>query len=272
MPWYESRSGNQLWYEERGEGAPIVLLHGWCMSSAVWKYQLEELAASYRVLAPDLRGHGRSRSPSEILDFGGFAVDLIDLFDFLGLSGVVLVGWSMGAQIALQACAGLSDRLAALVLVSATPCFTASADFPHALSDKEASGMRLKVQRNTRRALDGFYTRLFAEGELESHSRAAEITHLLSSIESPDTVAVLDSLDALTSADMRPLLAAITAPTLIVNGERDRICLPAASHYLKTHIQGAEQKVFPRCGHAPFLTYSDQFNAEIIRFIRSISE
>ena len=266
MSWYESRSGNQLPYEERGAGAPIVMLHGWCMSSAVWKYQLEGLAASHRILAPDLRGHGRSRSQSENLSFAGFTEDLIDLFDSLGLSGVVLVGWSMGAQIALQACAGLSSRLAGLVLVSATPRFTASADFPHALADKEASGMRLKVQRNTRRALDGFYTRLFAEGELESHSRAAEITHLLSSIESPDTAAVLDSLDALTSADMCPLLAAITNPTLIINGEQDRICLPPASQYLKTHIQGAEQKVFPNCGHAPFLTYSDQFNAEIIRF------
>jgi pimeloyl-ACP methyl ester esterase len=272
MPWYESRSGNPLWYEERGTGAPIVLLHGWCMSSAVWKYQFEGLAASYRVLAPDLRGHGRSRAESDGLDFDGFAADLIDLFDFLGLSDVVLVGWSMGAQIALQACAGLSDTLAGLVLVSATPCFTASADFPYALADKEASGMRLKVQRNTRRALDGFYTRLFAEGELENHSRAPELTHLLSSIESPDTAAVLDSLDALTRADMRTLLAAITAPTLIVNGERDQICLPAASHYLKTHIQGAEQKMFPNCGHVPFLTYCDQFNAEIIRFIRSLSE
>ena len=283
MPWYANRRGEKLWYEDEGAGCPVVLVHGWCMSSAVWKYQFEGFSGSthdsyqesshdsLRLLAPDLRGHGRSRGISGHLNFDSFANDLVDLFDCLELSKVVLVGWSMGAQIALQSCAELSGRLAGMALVSATPRFTASDDFPHGLADNEASGMRLKMKRNMRRALDGFYTRLFAEGEFESHSFASEIKQLLSSIESPDIAAVLDALDALTRTDMRHLLATITIPTLIVNGAQDRICMPQASNYLKTHIPGAEQTVFPHCGHAPFLTHSHQFNAEIIRFARSIS-
>lgn len=272
MPWYQNRIGEQLWYEDGGAGCPVVLLHGWCMSSAVWKYQFAGLAGSMRLLAPDLRGHGRSREISGGLDFDGFARDLADLFEALGLAKAILVGWSMGAQIALQAYAELSNRLAGLVLVSATPSFTASADFPHALAGKEASGMRLKVQRNTQRALNGFYSRLFAEGELEGHPSAAEITQQLSSITSPDTAAVLDALDALARTDMRHLLEAIAVPALILNGAEDRICLPEASSYLKAHISGAAQVVFPLCGHAPFLTQSDRFNAEITRFARSVRE
>jgi len=275
MPWYENRSGERLWYEDEGEGCPVVLLHGWCMSSAVWRYQYGGLAGSIhapvRLIAPDLRGHGRSRGISGQMNFAVFATDLVDLFDSLELERVVLVGWSMGAQIALQSCAGLSGRLAGMVLVSATPRFTASVDFPFGLADKEAGGMRLKVQRNTRRALDGFYTLLFAEGELESHPAAADIRQLLASIPSPDTAAVLEALDALVRTDMRRLLATITIPTMILNGALDRICLPEASSYLKEHIPGALQVVFPDCGHAPFLTRSDQFNAGIIRFARSIS-
>jgi pimeloyl-[acyl-carrier protein] methyl ester esterase len=270
MPWYQNRRGEQFWYEDEGKGCPVVLLHGWCMSSAVWKYQYDGLSSSMRLLAPDLRGHGRSREISGGLGFEGFASDLVDLFDTLGLSKAVLVGWSMGAQIALQASAELSGRLAGMVLVSATPRFTASDDFPHALASKEAGGMRLKVQRSTRRALDGFYSRLFAENELESHSFAAEIKQLLSTIPSPDTDAALDALDALIRTDMRGLLDAIALPTLIVNGAQDRICLPQASCYLKEHIQGAEQTVFPLSGHAPFLTQSHRFNAEITRFARSV--
>lgn len=276
MPWYENRRGERLWYEDEGEGCPVVLVHGWCMSSSVWKYQLDGLAGSspgsMRLLAPDLRGHGRSREVSGHLDFDRFSQDLVDLFDRLNLAKVVLVGWSMGAQIALQSCAELSGRLAGMVLVSATPRFTASEDFPHALVATEASGMRLKVQRNTQRALNGFYTRLFTEGELEGHPSASEIKQLLSSITSPDTAAVLDALDALSRTDMRHLLSGITKPTLIVNGAQDRICLPQASSYLKEHIQDAEQTVFPHCGHAPFLTYSHLFNAELIRFARSVCE
>lgn len=276
MSWYGNRRGGQLWYEDSGAGYPVVLLHGWCMSSAVWRYQFDGLSGPFtaplRLIAPDLRGHGRSRKITGNLNFNGFVEDLIDLFDTLGLVKVILVGWSMGAQIALQSCAELSGRLAGMLLVSATPRFTASDDFPYGLAPKEASGMRLKVQRNTVRALNGFYTRMVAEGELEAHSSGAEIKQLLRAIESPETVDVLEALDALVQADMRSLLPEIAVPTLIVNGGQDKICLPEASCYLKSCIPGAEQIVYPVCGHAPFLTQGDQFNAELIRFARRACE
>lgn len=270
MSWYQNRCGEQLWYEDQGIGCPVVLVHGWCMSSAVWNYQFAGLSGALRLLAPDLRGHGRSRGSAGHMSFDNFANDLIDMFDCLELSKVILVGWSMGAQIALHASIELSDRLAGLVLVSATPRFTASDDFPFGLDVSEAAGMRLKVQRNTQRALDGFISRLFAEGELEGHPRALEIKQLLSEIPSPDSAAVLDALETLTRADMRHVLASIAIPTLILNGTHDRICLPQASTYLKKHIPGAEQTVIPCCGHAPFLTQSKLFNAEIIRFSNGI--
>jgi len=276
MPWYANRRGEPLWYEDGGAECPVVLIHGWCMSSAVWKYQFDGLAGSFpapfRLLAPDLRGHGRSRGISGDLNFNSFTEDLVDLFDTLDLAKGILVGWSMGAQIALQSCAELSGRLAGMVLVSATPRFTASDDFPHALAANEASGMRLKVQRNAQRALAGFYTRLFANGELEATSSASEIKQLLATIAPPETTDVLDALEALARADMRQLLPAITIPTLIVNGGQDQICLPQASCYLKAHIPGAEQIMYPHCGHAPFLTHSDQFNTELIRFARRVCE
>ena len=270
MALYLNRRGERLWYEDEGVGCPVVLVHGWCMSSAVWKYQLTGLKGSFRLLAPDLRGHGRSRETSGQLGFNSFAEDLVDLFDALGLAKVVLVGWSMGAQIALQASAELSGMLAGMVLVSATPSFTATDDFPHALARNEASGMRLKVQRNKERALNGFYTRMFAEGELEVHPAAAEIKQLLSEITSPDTADALEALDALSEADMCPLLPAVNVPTLILNGGQDQICLPQASSYLKANVSGAEQIVYPHCGHAPFLTHSEQFNADFICFARRV--
>lgn len=270
MPWYESRNGEMLWYEDKGAGCPVVLVHGWCMSSAIWAYQFDDLTASVRLIAPDLRGHGRSREITEHLDFGRFADDLVDLFETLDLSRVVLAGWSMGAQVALQASAGLSGRLAGLVLVSATPRFTASADFPHGLNDSEVRGMHLNVQRNQKRALDRFYSRLFAEGELERHDSAHEIKQLLSELVAPDTAAVLDALDALAGADMRILLDTVSLPTVIVNGAQDRICLPEASRYLKTHINGAVQTLFPGCGHVPFLTHRHEFNDIIIGFVRRV--
>jgi pimeloyl-[acyl-carrier protein] methyl ester esterase len=268
MPWYENRSGEKLWYEDRGAGCPVVLVHGWCMSSAVWKYQFDGLAASVRLIAPDLRGHGHSKGIATQMGFDGFVNDLADLFNELDLSGAVLAGWSMGAQIALQAYAELSGRLAGLVLVSATPCFTVCDGFAHGLSASEARGMRLKVERNIRRALDGFHSRLFTKVELENHPSSPDIQQILAQIELPDTAAALDALDALAGTDMRPLLAGIDPPVLIVNGAEDQICLPQASCYLSEHIAGAEHIVFPGCGHVPFLTRSHQFNDGLTRFCK----
>jgi pimeloyl-[acyl-carrier protein] methyl ester esterase len=270
MPFFVNRSGEKLWFEEAGTGTALLLVHGWCMSSAVWHYQFRDLQSSFRVVAPDLRGHGYSRDVSGRLDFECFAADLADLISFLDLRRVVLVGWSMGAQIALQAYREISDRLAALVLVSATPCFTAKTDFPYGLTWHESAGMKKKVGRNSNRAVEGFHVRMFMEGELSYLPLADKIRALLAEIEPPDAVATLAALESLASADMRNLLPQINIPTLIMNGDGDNICLPTASSFLAENIQSAQHKVFPHSGHAPFLTRHCEFNAEIIRFVERV--
>lgn len=270
MPFFENRSGEKLWYEDTGEGTALVFIHGWCMSSAVWHYQFTSLSSTFRLVAPDLRGHGSSRFAAERLDFATFAADLADLLNALDLSGVILIGWSMGGQIALEAYREISERIAGLVLVSATPCFTAKTDFPHGLAWKEADGMRVKVGRNAYRALEGFHGRMFTEGELENHPSADNIRALLAEIMLPDTGATLAALASLACADMRHLLPAINSPALVMNGDHDRICLPQASQYLVQHIPAARQKVFVHSGHAPFLTRSEEFNTALITFAESL--
>ncbi|HIJ94593.1 MAG TPA: alpha/beta fold hydrolase [Desulfuromonadales bacterium] len=272
MPFFENRHHEALWYEDTGAGIPLVFLHGWCMSSSVWVEQLKRLADGFRVITPDLRGHGRSRAVTERLDFEACAADLADLFNYLNLERALLVGWSLGGQVALQACNRLADRLAGLVLVSATPRFTATEDFAFGLLAKDVIGMRLKVERNMQRAMDGFNNRMFAEGELEDHAQGGEIRALLAGIDPPDRDAARAALMSLAEADMRPLLGCIRLPVLIVNGDSDRICLPEASHYLATQIRGARQIVFKGCGHALFMTQPEQFNHIIDQFTRSASE
>lgn len=272
MPWFENGLGEKLWYEDAGCGVPLVFMHGWCMSSVVWQRQLCGLSGKFRVVAPDLRGHGKSRAASGQLDFGRFTADLADLFRHLDLSQAILVGWSMGAQIALNSYRQLHDRLAGLVLVSATPCFTATDDFPFGLPRKEAAGMHLKVERNIQRALDGFHGRMFADGEIEDYQQGLQIRELLASVVPPDTAAAVDALDSLAAADMRPLLKDISVPVLVINGDRDLICLPQASDYLAEHIRSSQRKVFAGCGHAIFLTRSEQFNLEIIQYAGRICD
>lgn len=261
MPWYEHATGNRLWYEDQGTGPAIVLLHGWCMSSVVWRLQLESLSDRFRVIAPDLAGHGRSVQSADGYDFARFADDLVALFRHLDLTDAVLAGWSLGGQVALQAFGQLRDRLAGLALISATPRFTATEDFPWGLAPVEVDGMALKLRRNAARALEGFTARMFSPGELDDPVQSAMIRDLLAAVPIPETAVALQSLQSLAKADMRHLLPEIDCPAVIINGDRDLVCLPDASAFLERQIPDSRRVVMQGCGHAPFLTRSTEFDA-----------
>jgi pimeloyl-[acyl-carrier protein] methyl ester esterase len=271
MAWYEGDGGGRLWYEDRGSGSPVVFIHGWCMSSAVWRLQWERLPDSLRVITIDLPGHGRSTAPAGGFQIKGCAAGIAGLFAALQLDNALLVGWSLGSLIALESCAGLRERLSGLVLVAATPRFTRGDGFPFGLSRDEVDGMTRKVQRSLQRALDGFTARMFAAGELDDPSLAALTRELLAEVAEPTTELALQALEALVDSDLRDRLAAIDLPALIVNGDSDLICLPQASEFLLQQIASARQIVFDGCGHAPFLTQSDRFNACLAEFQRMVA-
>jgi pimeloyl-ACP methyl ester esterase len=268
MAYYKNMSGLNLWYEEEGSGVPLVLLHGWCKSSSVWRLQLDSLSSDFRVIAPDLAGYGKSESSSGKYELESYVDDLWALFKTLSLQNAILVGWSQGGQIAMQACSRLREHLSGLVLVSTTPRFTAGSGFQFGLTEFEAQGMIVKVRRNLSRALDGFNVNMFASGELESCPEKQSVLEILSSgqIPSPDTA--IQGLHLLYGADLRSLLPSIDLPVLIVSGDSDGICLPEASLYLSENIAGSSRAVIAGCGHAPFLTKYKNFNDIICKFIR----
>jgi pimeloyl-[acyl-carrier protein] methyl ester esterase len=272
MAWYSGDSGGRLWYEERGNGTPIVFIHGWCMSSAVWRLQREGLSDSFRVITIDLPGHGTSPLPAGGFNLKGCADSIAGFFESLDLRKVLLAGWSLGSLIALESFESLRGRLSGLVLISGTPRFTQGADFPYGLSSIEVDGMTRKVQRSLRRALEGFTARMFAPGELDDQRLATMVQGVLSSVPIPAADAALQALEVLVETDLRGRLALIDRPTLIMNGDCDVICLPQASGLLAERVAAARQIVFAGCGHAPFLTQSTRFNACLEEFRGMVSE
>lgn len=268
MPWCSLTSGERLWYEEAGEGDCLILLHGWSMSSDIWKFQLESLSRHFHVIAPDLRGHGRSDKCQSGYSFDAFAADVALLVEKSGARRVVLLGWSMGAEIALLASRLLGEQLRGLVLVSGTPCFSARDGFPYALPKVEADGMALKVRRNAVRALEGFKSQMFAEGELETCAAADSIREMLAGLKCPDRDVALASLATLSDGDLRGMLHEVAVPALVVNGDMDRICLPEASAYLHANLCNSVHRQFSGCGHALFLSRKDEFDTCIIDFCR----
>ena len=271
MAWYVDDSGRLLWYEDCGAGTPIVFIHGWCMSSAVWRLQQEGLSDSFRVITIDLPGHGKSPLPAGGFYIKGCAVDIAGLFEFLHLHDALLAGWSLGSLIALESFMRLRERLSGLVLIAGTPRFTQGDGFPFGLSRIEVDGMTRKVHRSMRRALEGFTARMFASGELDDPILAAMVNELLSSVPLPTLEVAIQALDALVESDLRDRLAVIDLPTLIMNGDCDAICLPQASEFLEQRISSARRIVFAGCGHAPFLSQNIRFNACLEEFRGMVS-
>jgi len=94
--------GIRLYYEEKGEGKPIVFIHGWTADHTVFNPQVEALSSEFKVVTYDLRGHGESDRPDKGLTLKRFATDLRELIEHLNLNDVIVVGWSMGSSIIFE--------------------------------------------------------------------------------------------------------------------------------------------------------------------------
>lgn len=239
-------------WREAGAGRPVVLVHGWAFSARAFDPLVAPLARAGRVLALDLRGHGDAPPAPPGHGIAGHARDLAALFAARGLEGALLVGWSMGAQVALEALPALSGRVAGLALLSATPCFAAREGWPHGTPAGSVQALAARVRHRPAAALRRFFDGMFAPDELPAAEREALAAAVLAAPFAPGTA--LEELDDLLVADQRPRLAGVRVPALLVHGERDPICLPAASAFAAEALPGARRWLLPGVGHAPQLS------------------
>ena len=265
MPFVETSAGASLHYEETGSGRPVVFLHGWAMSARVWRFQ-QQLDDSCHLIFLDQRGHGQSPAAPgyTVQDFAG---DLACFFEKLALQDAVLVGWSMGVQVALAAYPALRSRLAALVLVGGTPRFTASDDFPYGQPPLEVKGMGLRLRRDYQKTMGDFFRGMFAEGEMDNAQYQRIVHEIVMGGRTPDPDTVRQSLQILSVADLREELPGIDRPVLLLHGELDTICPADASRYMAERLPDATLRIMEGCGHAPFMTRPEQFNALVREFL-----
>ena len=106
-----------LHFSEVGQGMPVVLLHGFPLCSAIWREQQARLSDHYRVITPDLRGHGESSAPAGIYEMEAMARDVLALLDSLDIEKAVILGHSMGGYVALAAWKLAPERFLALGLI-----------------------------------------------------------------------------------------------------------------------------------------------------------
>ena len=223
-------NGISLAYRDIASGPPLVLLHGFTGTGADWDAFIPALSAKYRLIVPDLRGHGRSLNPSGRFTTHELAEDVIALLDRLHIDHADAIGVSMGAMTLLHMATMEPDRLGSMILVSGTPYFPEQA--------------RAIYRRNNPDSIP----RERLEAMARAHSGGVpQVLQLMRQFH-----AYKDSYDDMTFTP--PQLATIEARTLIVHGDRDEFFPVSLAVEMYQAIPNSFLWVVPNGGHAAPIT------------------
>ena len=227
---------------------PLVFLHGWGQSKQIWHEQYQSFAdASYL----NLPRHGGAADSQAWLE---------TLIAQLPGQPCILVGWSLGGQLAMQLAAQYPNRIHALVLVDTTPCFRIQKDWQHGCADTIFRGFEQGIQDHATKTMSRFFA-LMLHGDAIERAELNRIAKAsINRLTPTSTQALQQGLELLANLDLRPILEHIAQPTWVVHGQCDAIIPYAAGAYLAEHIPHATLHRFESCGHAPFLTQTQPFN------------
>jgi pimeloyl-ACP methyl ester carboxylesterase len=242
---YVARDGARIWYAAYGAGVPLVLLHGGLGNSENWSYQVPALvAAGYRPIVVDSRGHGRSTRDERPFVYERMADDVVAVIDALGIERVALIGWSDGATIALLLAMRRPER------VSGVFFFACDMD-PTAVKAVDKTSARITGRIFTRHTAD--YRRL-----------------------SPTPNAFNDFVEAVTlmmrtePRVTREQLAAVAVPVTVVHAANDEFIRRESSEELARTIPHARFELFADGSHFAPLQRPDAFTSAVLAFVRDL--
>ncbi len=244
-----------LYYEVSGSGPALLLLHGLGSSTRDWEAQVPEFCKEFKVVTFDMRGHGRSDKPSGPYSVKMFAADTADLLAALDIPSAHVVGESLGGAVAFQLAISFPEKLRSLVIVNSAPM----------MADRQTAEQRVAVVRqHGMRAMGELLSQsLFPKPELES-LRATFIERWAAN----DPEAYIQSTLSLVGWDVTDQLGSIRCPALVISADQDYWPLAAKEAYTKL-IPGARLVVFPDSHHALPLEKPHEFNAELLRFLKT---
>jgi 3-oxoadipate enol-lactonase len=244
----------------------VVLLHGFPLSREMWREQLTGLGSIYRVIAPDLRGHGDSPAPEGVYTMDEMADDVVELLDTLHITErVVLGGMSMGGYVALSLVARYPERIRALLLMDTR----AGADSPEAAANRETSAQSVLSAGSSAPVVGAMVPKLFAKMTLEQ--RPERVEPMMTIMEKTSPRGIAGALRGMAARpDRRGELPGIKIPTLVLVGEQDVITPPAEAKAMAEAIPGARLEVIPDAGHMAAYENFSAANAAILQFLNSL--
>jgi pimeloyl-ACP methyl ester carboxylesterase len=250
MPMINVAKNVNLYVEDWGTGKPIVCVHGWPLSHRMFEYQAPAIVNhGFRVVTLDLRGYGQSDKPWEGNDYDTWANDIGQVIKELNLRDVTLAGFSMGGAIAMHYVATHKDaRVTKLALLAAAgPCFIKKADNPGGVP-REAWDRFIQAEMEDRAKFKHEFNKNFFNSSVST-----ELSHWFEAIGMEVSAhASLRGLEELGDRDLRQEISAISIPTRVFHGVKDRIVPFAMADEQKRLIKGAEVVRFEKSGHGLF--------------------
>lgn len=267
----ENSTSIHLYYEDHGSGQPVVLIHGYPLSSASWEKQVPALLnAGHRVIAYDRRGFGKSSQPTTGYNYDTFAEDLHKLVTHLKLRDFALVGFSMGGgEVARYIGKYGSKGVSKAVIIGGVPPFLLkTADNPEGVDGSVFQGIEKAVAAD-RYAFFSEFFKNFYNTDVNLGKRVSE-----QAVQASWNVAAIASATASLACvptwgeDFRNDVAKIDVPTLVIHGDSDRIVpFAAAGQRTAKLINGAELVVIKDGPHNVAWTHADEVNSALVNFL-----
>ena len=267
----ENSCNIDIYYEDYGSGKPVVLIHGWPLSSSSWEKQIPPLLeAGYRVIAYDRRGFGHSSKPASGYNYDTLAEDLNKIMTKLNLRDATLVGFSMGGgEVARYLSKYGSDRISKGVFMSAIPPFLMkTSNNPEGVDGGVFDGMKKAIKADRPAFLSEFFSNFYNVDILKGTKISDEAVRLswnIGACASPK--GTLDCVSAWL-VDFREELKRINIPVLIMHGDADRI-LPLAATGKRTleFVKGSRLVVIKGAPHGMNWTHAEEINRELLAFL-----
>ena len=243
------------WHEVGREDAPaVVFLHSLGSDGSMWAPQAEALAPDYRVVLPDMRGHGASDAPSGPYSMARLVADVTAIADAAGIDRFHLCGLSIGGQMTLSAAGGHQDRIASAIACNTSPRFGTDEFWRARIAAIREGGM--ESIRET--VIDRWFAGGFADNHPDWFAEANAV------FASTPVEGYIGCCEVLATSDLRDSVSSISLPTLVVGGELDISALPAESEWLHSQIPGSRLEIIAGAAHLSNLDRPEVFT-ELVR-------
>lgn len=260
-----------IFYEDYGEGQPVILIHGWPLSRKSWEHQVWKIVeAGYRCISYDRRGFGISSFPWNGYDYSSLASDLNEIITQLELEDAIIVGFSMGGGEVVRYCTDYgTEKIAKAALISSIiPLVKQKDDNPTGVPEKDLLGIKDALENDRvgflKEFSKGFYN--YEENKDKISQAQLDYDFIVASHASPR--GTIEAAKAWMHTDFRDELKNVEVPTLIIHGDADNTVPIETS--AKQAAKGIVNNTFHIIKDAPHglnITHKEELNNLLIKFL-----